>query len=124
MRLIVDTAYDALITIDATSLILDWNRQAEATFGWSESEAVGRSLAETIIPERFRPGHEQGIARFLATGVDAHEGVACRLQDPTDALLTDPQGFGRTVPLGDPTELVSHVVQELEQVGVGNRGVG
>ena len=67
-RRILETAGDAFVTIDAGGRITAWNRQAEATFGWPAAEAVGRSLAETIVPERFREDHERGIARFLATG--------------------------------------------------------
>src|SRR5262245_45819209 len=67
-RLIIDTAYDAYVGIDACGTITDWNRQAEAVFGWTRGEALGRNLAETIIPARLRAVHEKGLARFLATG--------------------------------------------------------
>jgi PAS domain S-box-containing protein len=68
VRSIIDTAGDALIGMDAGGLITDWNPQAEATFGWSRDEAIGRLVATTIIPERFRDAHAQGLRRFLATG--------------------------------------------------------
>jgi PAS domain S-box-containing protein len=67
-RLIVDTALDAVITIDADSIVTLWNAQAEATFGWTREEAVGRSLAELVIPPALRPAHEAGMRRYLATG--------------------------------------------------------
>jgi PAS domain S-box-containing protein len=67
-RLIVDTALDAVVTIDAAGLITGWNAQAEAIFGWSAEEAVGRLLAETIIPAQHREAHTRGLERFLATG--------------------------------------------------------
>ena len=54
--------------MDAAGRIVEWNRQAESTFGWSRDEAVGRFLAETIIPPRHRAEHEHGLASFLATG--------------------------------------------------------
>ena len=54
--------------MDSTGVITDWNPQAEATFGWSRDEALGRDLAETIIPERHREAHQRGLQRFLATG--------------------------------------------------------
>ena len=38
------------------------------TFGWSSAEAVGRPLAELIVPEASRDAHEQGRRRFLETG--------------------------------------------------------
>jgi PAS domain S-box-containing protein len=67
-RLIVESAYDAFIAMDADGLIIDWNPQAESTFGWSREEVLGRSLAETIIPPQHREMHRRGLERFLTTG--------------------------------------------------------
>ena len=67
-RLIVDNAYDAFVGMDEQGLICDWNPQAERIFGWSRQEALGRPLAETIIPPRFREAHQRGLDKFLKTG--------------------------------------------------------
>lgn len=67
-RLILETANDAYIAIDADSRVLDWNRRAEELFGWSADEAVGRLLTELIIPERFHDEHRRGIERYRRTG--------------------------------------------------------
>jgi PAS domain S-box-containing protein len=67
-HMILDTAHDAFIAMDADSRIVAWNAQAERTFGWSAAEAIGRNLADTIIPAAFREAHNRGMARFLATG--------------------------------------------------------
>ncbi len=67
-RAIIDTGHDAYLAIDAQSVILDWNQQAESTFGWSREEVVGRDLAEIIIPEQYRQAHYRGVQHFLATG--------------------------------------------------------
>jgi PAS domain S-box-containing protein len=67
-RLIVDSAYDAFVGMDAQGTISEWNRQAEITFGWPRAEALGRSLAETIIPPQYREAHKGGLAHFLKTG--------------------------------------------------------
>jgi PAS domain S-box-containing protein len=64
----VDTAHDAFVAMDARGVICGWNRQAEATFGWSRAEAMGRPLAPTIIPPAYREAHDEGLRRFLATG--------------------------------------------------------
>ena len=66
---IVQTALDAVITMDDTGTITDWNPRAEATFGWSAAEAIRRSLADTIIPPADRDRHRAGLVRFLQTGV-------------------------------------------------------
>jgi PAS domain S-box-containing protein len=67
-RLIIDTALDAVVTMDDTGAITGWSPQAETTFGWPRDEALGRALADTIIPERYRADHHLGLARYLATG--------------------------------------------------------
>lgn len=68
IRLLVDTALDAVITCDPESRIVVWNTGAEQLFGWSRAEAVGKRLTETIIPPEFVEMHERGMARFIETG--------------------------------------------------------
>jgi len=67
-RMIVDTAHDAFIGIDSAGEIVTWNAQAEATFGWTRDEVLGRDLADVIIPVAFRDGHNNGLRRFHETG--------------------------------------------------------
>jgi PAS domain S-box-containing protein len=67
-RLIVDTAHDAFVAMNAQGAITEWNHQAEIVFGWSRAEAVGRPLAETIIPPQYRERHTRGVQHFLETG--------------------------------------------------------
>ena len=67
-RRIIDTAQEAFVGMDAEGRIIEWNRRAERTFGWRRDEALGRSLAETIIPEQHRDDHRRGLERFLSTG--------------------------------------------------------
>jgi two-component system cell cycle sensor histidine kinase/response regulator CckA len=67
-RLILDNANDALVGMDAAGRINDWNHKAEALLGWSRAEAIGRPLAQTIIPARYREAHERGLQQFLASG--------------------------------------------------------
>jgi PAS domain S-box-containing protein len=68
IRQILDTAQEAFVSMDSDGKIVDWNPQAEETFGWPRAEAVGRELAQTIIPPRLRGAHQEGLARFLDTG--------------------------------------------------------
>jgi PAS domain S-box-containing protein len=67
-RAIIETANEAVVGMDASGSVTDWNRAAEATFGWSREEAVGRLLADTVIPERYRKDHRKGLERFITTG--------------------------------------------------------
>ena len=54
--------------MDADGVILDWNFAAQAAFGWTRDEALGRELADTIIPERHRAAHRILLQRLLASG--------------------------------------------------------
>lgn len=66
-RLILEKCYDAFITIDTQGIITDWNPKAEELFGWTSSEAIGQTLTDTIIPQRYRQAHKDGLAKYLAT---------------------------------------------------------
>jgi PAS domain S-box-containing protein len=68
-QLIVDTALDAVIAINREGAITEWNPQAEAMFGWQRAQALGRELAELVIPDRYREPHRIGMRRLLETGV-------------------------------------------------------
>lgn len=89
LRLIINTAMDAVITMNAEGLITNWNSEAEKTFGWSSREALGRRLSELIMPERYREDHERGLQRFLGTG----EGMMLRQRTETVALHRDGHEF-------------------------------
>ena len=67
-RGILDTALDCIITMGADGRILEFNPAAERTFGFSRSEAIGKELAELIIPPRMREQHRRGLAHYLKTG--------------------------------------------------------
>ena len=67
-HLILDTAHDAFVGMDSAGTIVAWNAQAQQTFGWTRQEALGRNLADTIIPPAFREAHNHGMRRFLETG--------------------------------------------------------
>src|SRR5262245_24696811 len=68
LRRLIETADDAVVTIDEASTIMDWNGAAERMFGWQRDEAIGRTLTELIVPQQHRASHHEGLRRFLATG--------------------------------------------------------
>jgi PAS domain S-box-containing protein len=63
-----DAALDAVIGMDASGMVVAWNRQAETIFGWSREEALDQVLADLIIPAPLRAAHSAGMARYLSTG--------------------------------------------------------
>ncbi|HEX8480179.1 MAG TPA: diguanylate cyclase [Telluria sp.] len=72
VRAIIDTALDAFVGVSAEGRITDWNPRAEEIFGWKRAEVLGKTVAETIIPPRFRQAHDNGMRRF---GVEGSSGV-------------------------------------------------
>lgn len=67
MRAIVEAALDAVVSMNHEGVITGWNPQAEQIFGWKASEVMGRVLADTIIPPRYRMAHTEGLKRYLRT---------------------------------------------------------
>jgi len=67
-RLIIDTALDAVITMNADGCITNWNEQAESIFGWNRSDAVGKALTSLIIPPSQRAAHAYGMNHYRETG--------------------------------------------------------
>lgn len=68
VRAVLNSALSAVVVIDAGGKIIDWNARAEAVFGWGRSEVLGKELAATIIPERYREAHRRGLQHYLTTG--------------------------------------------------------
>ncbi len=66
-RCIIEAASDAFVSTDAGDVITEWNPQAQALFGWTRDEALGRDLAELLIPARNRPRHRGHLAQYLQT---------------------------------------------------------
>jgi PAS domain S-box-containing protein len=54
-RLVVDNALDAAVTLTGEGTVTAWNRQAELTFGWGASEAVGKTASELGLTEPAEP---------------------------------------------------------------------
>jgi PAS domain S-box-containing protein len=68
---IVETALDAIVTVDGDSRIVEFNPAAETTFGYKREDVIGKQMPELIIPPRFRDAHYAGLERYLHTG-EAH----------------------------------------------------
>jgi len=64
-KVVIDSALDAVIRMDNQGLIIDWNRSVEVIFGWEKSRALGRKLADLIIPPEYRSAHVKSLQYFL-----------------------------------------------------------
>src|SRR5258708_15944993 len=65
---ILDTALDAILSIDHEGKVQEWNRAAESMFGYKRSEALGRSLDQLVIPPAMRRLYQDGLSDYLMTG--------------------------------------------------------
>jgi PAS domain-containing protein len=68
LRGVISSATDAIITIDGEQKITLFNAGAEAIFGYTADEMLGKTL-DQLIPERFREVHRRHVDAFGATGV-------------------------------------------------------
>jgi len=66
--LVSSSTRDALIILDNSGNISDWNSAAEDTFGWARAEVLGKQLHSLLAPERFQAAHLAAWSRFRATG--------------------------------------------------------
>jgi PAS domain S-box-containing protein len=67
LQAVLAASLDALIIADAEGVVLEFNRAACRTFGYHRDEAIGRELAELIVPPALRTRHRRGLARYLRT---------------------------------------------------------
>ena len=66
-RTVVDTAFDAIITITPDAIVRSFNRGAERTFVYRAEEVIGRPVT-LLMPERYRDLCATGLQRYLETG--------------------------------------------------------
>jgi len=63
-----EAALDCVIMADASGRVVEFNPAAERTFGYSRDDALGRTMAELIVPPSLRERHNTAFARFIETG--------------------------------------------------------
>lgn len=117
LRGILDSAMDAIITVDEAQHVVLFNPAAETMFGWPRDEALGAPLG-SFIPDRFRAAHAADVRRFGATGTASRRMGAQRIvmglrrsgeEFPIDASISqleDASGKSYTVILRDVSERV------------------
>jgi PAS domain S-box-containing protein len=71
MTAMLDTAADAIFTVDAHQKIVTFNRGAEEIFGYQSAEIVGQPL-EILIPPNVRQKHHRHVEKFAASVVAYH----------------------------------------------------
>jgi PAS domain S-box-containing protein len=67
LKQLVEAVGDAIVASDASGAITLWNPSAQRMFGFTEEEALGKSL-DIIIPQRQQQRHWDGYHKTMATG--------------------------------------------------------
>jgi PAS domain S-box-containing protein len=70
-RLVIDSAPDAFVTLDADGVIRSWNDAAERVFGWTATEAIGQPMRTLLTPLELQDRHDERRQRLVdGTGSD------------------------------------------------------
>lgn len=68
LRAVVKSSLDSVLIADAKGNIVELNQATAEMFGFDAAEMTGREMSALIMPERLRPAHHAGMARYAATG--------------------------------------------------------
>ncbi len=106
-RAVIESSLDSVIAVDSRGRVVEFNQAAERTFGYRSQDAIGRELAELIVPPEARQAHRRGLARGFGQGgwrmLDRRiEMIGLRADGsrlPVEMSLTLVQGAQETGPL-------------------------
>jgi PAS domain S-box-containing protein len=68
LRVVIDTALAAVVTMDQDGRATGWSARAQEVFGWSRDDVLGKEVAGFLIPAAYREAHRNGLARYFETG--------------------------------------------------------
>lgn len=119
----IGTVGNAIVAADSRGCVLDFNAAAEAMFGYAREQALGRPLADLIVPERHRAAHTAGMQRFHATGETRLVGRKVELEAaradgsvfPVELNITCTCVNGETVFVGEISDISERVAAEAER---------
>lgn len=75
LRVLMETAGEAIVCVREQDSITFWNRKAEEIFDYPAAEAIGKSLHQLITPERYRAQAFAGLRVFYQTGMGSNVGT-------------------------------------------------
>jgi PAS domain S-box-containing protein len=122
LRATVESALDAIVMADRDGLVVEFNPAASRVFGWTRQEALGRDLAELIVPPRLRGEHRRAWAHHLESGErtilgSRIETVGQRRDGselPVELTITEAVVDGRYTFTGHLRDLTDRVATERE----------
>jgi PAS domain S-box-containing protein len=121
---ILQTAADAIVSVDEQQRITFFNRAAEQAFGYPQAEVIGEPLG-MLMPERFRAAHREHVVRFAA-GAEVSRLIADRVTQlygrrkdgeefPADATISKVTVDGKTILTATLRDISSKLRGEIEQ---------
>jgi PAS domain S-box-containing protein len=66
---IIDTTLDAIIQVNESGEVTEWNPQAESMFGWLRQEAMSKPITQLYLPKGYRPRYLDMNERLRQTDV-------------------------------------------------------
>ncbi|HUR60900.1 MAG TPA: PAS domain S-box protein [Candidatus Thermoplasmatota archaeon] len=66
LEAVINSVDDAIIGIDVGGMVRNWNRSATRHYGYTEMEAVGRPIVETLVPMERRAEWDATMATLMA----------------------------------------------------------
>jgi PAS domain S-box-containing protein len=121
-RATLEASIDCVIAMDHRGHVIEFNPAAERVFGYATAEAVGREMAELIVPPALRERHREGLRRYLDTGrprvLDRRIQVEAMRRDgstfPAELTITRIEVPGEPVFTGHLRDITERVRAEAE----------
>src|SRR6266542_2652567 len=77
-RELLDNSPDAIIALTPTAEVIFWSQAATEMFGYSSEEAIGRMLADLVLPAEIVEKEADLLGRVLQTGSSSYESIRKR----------------------------------------------
>jgi PAS domain S-box-containing protein len=71
---VVESTDEGFMSIDAAGAVTAWNARAEELYGWTTSDILGKSLADTVIPVDHRADYKADLASYGAGSISTFVG--------------------------------------------------
>ena len=115
-KMLVESVGDAVMACDAAGAITMWNLSCERMFGFSQQDAMGKSL-DLIIPQRQRQRHWDGYHHTMKTGITKYGNDVLRVPAVHKDGHTLSIAFTVSM-LHSPDGVVSHIVAVVRDESV------
>ena len=112
-RALLNTAMDAILATDDSGVVVEFNPAAERMFGYTREQALGRPMADLVIPPSFRDHHSAGMRRFQASGILSHGNRRMEVEAMRADGTTFPVELTITATDAGPTRLLIGEVRDI-----------